>query len=158
MYWPWFPPVIPSCNCHLPPRLGPTWANRATPTGLRITRLPAVALWQRRRVTLACPWKSLLQPVPTGSREGVMAEGKFIAYLRVSTARQGRSGLGLEAQRKAVEDFLNGGNWRLVKELVEVESGDAHFLLGLRDAGIDFVCADMPEIDRFTVGIHALVA
>jgi len=87
-----------------------------------------------------------------------MAEGKFIAYLRVSTARQGRSGLGLEAQRKAVEDFLNGGNWRLVKELVEVESGDAHFLLGLRDAGIDFVCADMPEIDRFTVGIHALVA
>ena len=33
------------------------------------------------------------------------------------------SGLGLEAQRKAVEDFLNGGNWRLMKEFVEVESG-----------------------------------
>ncbi len=52
-----------------------------------------------------------------------MAEGKFVSYLRVSTARQGRSGLGLEAQRKAVEDFLNGGNWQLVKEFVEVESG-----------------------------------
>jgi DNA invertase Pin-like site-specific DNA recombinase len=52
-----------------------------------------------------------------------MAEGKFVSYLRVSTARQGRSGLGLEAQRKAVEDYLNGGNWRLVKEFVEVESG-----------------------------------
>jgi hypothetical protein len=52
-----------------------------------------------------------------------MAEGKFVSYLRVSTARQGRSGLGLEAQRQAVEDFLNGGNWQLVKEFVEVESG-----------------------------------
>jgi DNA invertase Pin-like site-specific DNA recombinase len=52
-----------------------------------------------------------------------MAEGKWVSYLRVSIGRQGRSGLGLEAQRKAVEDFLNGGNWQLVKEFVEVESG-----------------------------------
>jgi DNA invertase Pin-like site-specific DNA recombinase len=49
--------------------------------------------------------------------------GKFISYLRVSTKRQGESGLGLEGQRKAVEDFLNGGNWELVEEHVEVESG-----------------------------------
>jgi len=49
--------------------------------------------------------------------------GKFVSYLRVSTKRQGESGLGLEAQRKAVSDFLNGGNWQLVEELVEVESG-----------------------------------
>lgn len=52
-----------------------------------------------------------------------MAEGKFISYLRVSTARQGQSGLGLEAQRKAVTDYLNGGSWKLVREFVEVESG-----------------------------------
>ena len=52
-----------------------------------------------------------------------MSEGKFVSYLRVSTARQGRSGLGLEALRKAVSDFLNGGNWTLVREFVEVESG-----------------------------------
>ena len=52
-----------------------------------------------------------------------MAEGKFIAYYRVSTKRQGRSGLGLEAQEAAVRDFLNGGNWRLVKEFTEIESG-----------------------------------
>jgi DNA invertase Pin-like site-specific DNA recombinase len=53
--------------------------------------------------------------------------GKFVSYLRVSTKRQGESGLGLEAQRKAVADFLNGGNWQLVEELVEVESGNRRF-------------------------------
>jgi DNA invertase Pin-like site-specific DNA recombinase len=52
-----------------------------------------------------------------------MASGKFISYLRVSTARQGVSGLGLEAQREAVAQHLNGGSWVLVQEVVEVESG-----------------------------------
>ena len=41
----------------------------------------------------------------------------------VSTAKQGQSGLGLDAQRKAVRDFLNGGRWSLIAEYVEVESG-----------------------------------
>lgn len=119
-----------------------------------------------------------------------MAEGKWISYLRVSTDRQGKSGLGLEAQRAAVTDFLNGGSWSLVKEFVEVESGknsdrvelakalaacrlygaklviakldrlsrDAHFLLGLEKAGVEFVAADMPNANRLTVGIMAMVA
>jgi DNA invertase Pin-like site-specific DNA recombinase len=119
-----------------------------------------------------------------------MAEGRWIAYLRVSTQRQGKSGLGLEAQRNAVTEFLNGGNWSLVREFVEVESGkrsdrpklaeaiqacraygaklviakldrlsrDAHFLLGLEKAGVDFVAADMPNANRLTVGIMAMVA
>src|SRR5215207_2669928 len=119
-----------------------------------------------------------------------MAEGAFVAYYGVSTERQGRSGLGLAAQRKAVEDFLNGGNWRLVAEFTEIESGkqsdrpalakafqacrlrhaklviakldrlsrDAHFLLGLEKAGVDFVAADMPQANRLTVGIMAMVA
>src|ERR1700722_14542754 len=52
-----------------------------------------------------------------------MAEGKFVSYLRVSTDKQGRSGLGLEAQREAVARYLNGGRWKLVAEYVEVESG-----------------------------------
>ena len=48
---------------------------------------------------------------------------RFIAYYRVSTDRQGKSGLGLDAQRKAVLDYLNGGAWELVAEYTEIESG-----------------------------------
>lgn len=119
-----------------------------------------------------------------------MADGKWISYLRVSTDRQGKSGLGIEAQRHAVAEHLNGGSWKLVKEYKEVESGkrtdrpmlaeaikacracgaklviakldrlsrDAHFLLGLEKAGVDFVAADMPNANRLTVGIMAMVA
>jgi DNA invertase Pin-like site-specific DNA recombinase len=52
-----------------------------------------------------------------------MKAGDFISYYRVSTRRQGESGLGLDAQKKSVEDYLNGGDWRLIAEYVEVESG-----------------------------------
>jgi DNA invertase Pin-like site-specific DNA recombinase len=62
-----------------------------------------------------------------------MAFGNFVAYYRVSTDKQGKSGLGLEAQRVAVEDFLNGGNWELVEEFTEVESGSRN---------------DRPELER----------
>ena len=49
---------------------------------------------------------------------------KFVAYLRVSTARQVRSGLGLEAQREAVQRFVAGrGGWIIAPEFVEIESG-----------------------------------
>jgi DNA invertase Pin-like site-specific DNA recombinase len=119
-----------------------------------------------------------------------LAIGKFVAYFRVSTERQGRSGLGLNAQRKAVHDYLNGGQWELVEEFTEVESGkrndrrelasalaacrlhratlliakidrlsrDAAFLLNLRDAGVDFVAANMPDANRMTAGIMAIIA
>jgi DNA invertase Pin-like site-specific DNA recombinase len=50
-------------------------------------------------------------------------QGNFVAYFRVSTDQQGKSGLGLDAQRKAVADYLNGGNWKLVGEFTEIESG-----------------------------------
>lgn len=52
-----------------------------------------------------------------------MAEGKFVGYIRVSTAKQERSGLGLEAQRQTINNYLNGGSWELLSEYVEVESG-----------------------------------
>lgn len=115
---------------------------------------------------------------------------RFVAYYRVSTRRQGQSGLGLEAQRAAVSEFLGGKEHKLLKEFTETESGtkngrpelaaameacrlyqaklviakldrlarNAAFLLSLRDAGVDFVCCDMPDANRLTVGILAMVA
>jgi DNA invertase Pin-like site-specific DNA recombinase len=47
----------------------------------------------------------------------------IIAYLRVSTAQQGRSGLGLEAQREAIARFVAAEGNSLVGEFVEVETG-----------------------------------
>ena len=61
------------------------------------------------------------------------SNGKFVCYYRVSTSRQGRSGLGLEAQRSAVAGYLNGGNWQIVDEFTEVESGRR---------------SDRPELDK----------
>ena len=114
----------------------------------------------------------------------------FVSYLRVSTDKQGRSGLGIEAQRAAVASYLAGFDAAPLAEFVEVESGkrddrpeltralaecrvrkailiiakldrlarDAHFLLGLQRSGIAFTAADMPNANRLTVGIMAMVA
>jgi hypothetical protein len=48
----------------------------------------------------------------------------FIPYLRVSTDKQGRSGLGVKGQREVVTRHLNGGNWPLVAEYVPGEKSD----------------------------------
>src|SRR6516165_3346960 len=99
------------------------------------------------------------------------SSGQHVAYYRVSTARQGRSGLGLEAQKHTATDYLNVGDWEVVGECVEGESGkqahdrpqlhkalalcrlhgatlviakldrlarNAHFLLGLKESGVEF--------------------
>ncbi|GGF79162.1 Site-specific DNA recombinase [Mameliella alba] len=52
-----------------------------------------------------------------------MGIGKIIAYERVSTARQGRSGLGLEAQRSAIEAFAASRSAGVLARFTEVESG-----------------------------------
>lgn len=115
---------------------------------------------------------------------------RFIAYHRVSTARQGRSGLGLEAQRRAIAELATSRGADVIASFTEVESGkvlnrpelqkalqlakltgatlaiakldrlsrNAAFLLTLRDSGVRFIAADMPEANDLTVGIMALVA
>jgi DNA invertase Pin-like site-specific DNA recombinase len=49
--------------------------------------------------------------------------GKFFSYLRVSTDQQGERGYGLDAQRAAIATYLDGGDWQLLGEFVEIESG-----------------------------------
>jgi len=52
-----------------------------------------------------------------------LMNGKFVAYYRVSTTKQGINGLGMDAQKQAVANYLNGGDWKLLAEFAEVETG-----------------------------------
>ena len=52
-----------------------------------------------------------------------MGSGSYIVYYRVSTKRQGTSGLGLDAQRDAVLNYIQRTNSRVVEEYTEIESG-----------------------------------
>jgi DNA invertase Pin-like site-specific DNA recombinase len=111
---------------------------------------------------------------------------KYVAYYRVSTVRQGQSGLGLEAQQVAVKAFAG----EPAESYTEVESGkradrpqlalaiaackrhkatlviakldrlarNVHFVSGLMESGVDFVCCDNPTANRLTVHILAAVA
>jgi hypothetical protein len=68
------------------------------------------------------------------TRQGTI---RMVAYYRVSTTdKQGRSGLGLEAQQAAVRAFLDGKGWPPPAEFVEVESGK---------------CMDWPELAKAMV-------
>lgn len=112
----------------------------------------------------------------------------FIAYLRVSTQKQGESGLGLDAQRAAIVRHVASGT--LLETFIEVESGkrsdrpqlalaleraktlgatlvvakldrlarDVAFIANLMKAGVDFVACDMPHANRLTLHILAAVA
>jgi DNA invertase Pin-like site-specific DNA recombinase len=112
----------------------------------------------------------------------------FIAYYRVSTDKQGKSGLGLEAQRQAVAGYV-AGRGQIVAEHTEVESTRTHrpelhaalaacrrqkatlviarldrlarnvaFISNLMESRVDFVAVDIPEANRLTIHILAAVA
>ncbi len=117
-----------------------------------------------------------------------MSHQRLIAYYRVSTARQGRSGLGLDAQRTAVASYL--GDVRPLQEFTEIESGrrsdrpmladalaacrlnnatlviakldrlarNVAFVSNLMEAGVEFVAVDFPQANRLTIHILAAVA
>ena len=94
-----------------------------------------------------------------------MANGKFLSYLRVSTDKQGRSGLGLEAQREAVGSYLNGGKWTLEQEYVETESGRrsdrpklAAALAHAKAIGATIVFAKLDRLSRNVDLLRSLVA
>lgn len=109
---------------------------------------------------------------------------KYIAYFRVSTDKQGASGLGLEAQQTAVQGYGS----EIVHSFTEIESGadndrpqltaaiamcreigaalliakidrlsrDAGFLMTLRSSGLDIVAADMPHVSTLEFGMRAV--
>jgi DNA invertase Pin-like site-specific DNA recombinase len=56
----------------------------------------------------------------------------IIAYIRVSSKQQGRSGLGLEAQQAAIERFAEGEDYEVIQTFVEVETGKGHDALERR--------------------------
>jgi DNA invertase Pin-like site-specific DNA recombinase len=110
----------------------------------------------------------------------------YIAYYRVSTDKQGASGLGLDAQRAAVQAYAAD----IIHSFTEIESGkndhrpqlqaalamcrqtgaalliakidrlsrQAAFLLTLRDSGVQIVAADMPNAGTLEFGVRAVVA
>ncbi len=112
----------------------------------------------------------------------------YIAYLRVSTQKQGDSGLGLEAQETAIARYTANGT--VLVTFREVESGkrcdrpelrkaldmakrtgatlviakldrlarNVHFISGLMEAGVEFVACDMPTANRLTLHIMAAMA
>jgi DNA invertase Pin-like site-specific DNA recombinase len=114
--------------------------------------------------------------------------GQFVAYYRVSTDRQGRSGLGLEAQQAAVRSYL--GTATPIAEFTEIETGRRNdrpeldralalcrkrkarliiakldrlsrnlaFIAALMDSGVEFVAVDNPHATRLTLHILAAVA
>ena len=95
--------------------------------------------------------------------------GAAIAYIRVSTARQGRSGLGLEAQRRAIAEFCEREGLATTGEFVEVENGKgadalerrpqlAAALAAAKKARCSIIVAKLDRLSRDVAFIAGLMA
>jgi DNA invertase Pin-like site-specific DNA recombinase len=112
----------------------------------------------------------------------------YVAYYRVSTARQGVSGLGLDAQKSCIECAVGSGN--VLAEFTDIESGrkrdrvqlqqalkmcretgaeliiakldrlarDVRFIFELRESGVQFFACDLPDFNTLTLGMFATFA
>ena len=83
---------------------------------------------------------------------------KYVIYYRVSTKRQGRSGLGLRGQKNAVLAFLNGSKSRIVAEYTEIESGKRddrpQFLKAVKSAQENDATLLVAKLDRLSRDLH----
>lgn len=112
----------------------------------------------------------------------------YVVYYRVSTKKQGDSGLGLQAQKTIVENYIKSNT--VIAEFTEIETGKSsnrpklndallcckehkatlivakldrlarnlHFVTSLQEANIDFICCDMPTANRLTIHIISAIA
>lgn len=117
-----------------------------------------------------------------------MEDNVYVAYLRVSTQRQGTSGLGLQAQQEIIRNYLNGDS--PIAEFIEVESGrksdrpklhkalelckkkkatlivakmdrlsrNVAFTSQLLDSGIEIVFCDFPKANRLVLTIISAIS
>jgi DNA invertase Pin-like site-specific DNA recombinase len=87
---------------------------------------------------------------------------RFVAYYRVSTVGQGRSGLGLEAQREAVAGLSQMRGWQIVAEFTEVESGKRadwpQLSAALHRAKVTGAVLVVAKLDRLSRNIAFLTA
>lgn len=88
----------------------------------------------------------------------------FVAYYRVSTARQGRSGLGLDAQRSSVEDYVRSNAGVIADEVIEIESGSIADRPQLADAlrlcritGATLIIAKLDRLARNVAFVSNLI-
>jgi len=87
---------------------------------------------------------------------------KFVSYCRVSTAKQGASGLGLEAQHETVRQYLAGSGGELIKEFVEVESGKNNdrpeLAKALKRCQLTGATLLVAKLDRLSRDIHFITS
>lgn len=91
-----------------------------------------------------------------------MNQQRYVAYYRVSTQKQGQSGLGLDAQKQAVKEFLSQCGSELIDEFVEVESGKRsdrpEFTKAADYAELANAAVLVAKLDRLSSDLHFITS